>query len=554
MSVGLVVIVEENVMTQRFISRSQSRTWVRRIAAASVLGLVGVSFAGLSGCDTVARISFSERRAEAIHSAGVTSPAGQCGGVDGVATMRFVMLANDTTPIIEGDDLTGALFNLRTQDVELRDSRVFSLPDQLCAGAGDCPGNLVCTKASDSLGDQYRRCNVPSDIAVEGQPRFVADNTKNQLFGVLFENAGSLRGWLPLDVGNLRPVDANGDAIPGSGQDTGPITERATDHRVARGPLLTGLESNWDHASRYARRTGRTTNFGFWTFAGSRAQVFSRVAEVHPQELMWTSQLDRIMQASTNYRLNVELDRGRAAVFEAINTVIEQGYTQAEYADWDKTLVVFVDGPDDLRLAQNHTAETVMTNASAAGVRIYIVHLDSKLNADLLRDDFRYYESQSPCTDNGECKNFEECRVPQLFSDGLSGGVTYPQGYEQNPDARYCLPARDENGRVGPIEEYSQIACATEGGYIYVPSPQALRSRAEWLPFALDGLWEMDVLITEADRGNLFPGQPYKMQSTMNLQLGDLQRTYNFGQQGRVSQAIDDDDAADTRAVFFTKP
>jgi hypothetical protein len=541
-------------MTQRFNSRSQPRRWVSRLAAASVLGLAGVSFVGLSGCDTVARISFSERRAESIHSAGVTSPAGQCGGVDGSATMRFVMLANDMTPIIEGDDLAGVLFDLRSRDVELRDGRVFSLPDQLCSSNNDCPGNMVCTKASDSLGDQYRRCNVSSDVSLSGEPRFAADLAKNQLFGVLFENAGSLRGWLPEDVGRLRPVDADGNPIPGTGQDTGPIAARATDQRVARGPLLTGLESNWDHVFRYARRTNRNTNFGFWTFSGSRATVLSQVASVHPQQLMWTGQYDRVSQATTNYRINVEVERTRAAVYEAINTVIEQGYSQPEHEGWEKQLVVFVDGPDDLRLTQNHTAETVIANARAAGVRLFIVHLDSKVDANLLRDDYRYYENQSPCTDNSQCLNFEECRVPQLFSDGLSGTVTYPTSFESNPDARYCLPALDENGRIGPIEDYSRIACATEGGYIYVPSAQALRSRAEWLPFALDGLWEMDVEIAEAQRGNLFPGQPYKLQTTKNLQLGDLNRTYQYSQQGRVQQAIDDDDAADTRAVFFKAP
>jgi hypothetical protein len=494
---------------------------------------------------------FLYRHARAIHAAGVTSPAGQCAGVDGTATMRFVMLASDQTPIIVGGYLEGELFNLRAQHVELADSRVFSLPDQLCFGAGDCPANLVCTMASDSLGDQSRRCNVTSDISIVGEPRYVANTENNQLFGVLYENSGSLRGWLPEGVYELYPVDAEGNLI--GDRDLAPLAGRATDGLVARGDLLRGLGYTWAYASASARRMDRTMNFGFWTFADSRSQVVSRLAEVHPEQSLWTSQRDLVESTVFGYREHdaIMRHRSRAAVYESINVVLEQGYNDPEHSGWDKVLVVFVDGHDDLRLTQDHTADEVIARANAADVRIFIVHLDSKLDASLLRDDFRYYENQSPCTRNDECLNFEECRPPQIFSDHLSGGVTYPTTFEQNPDARYCLPARDQNGRIGPIEDYSKIACATEGGYIYVPSAKALRNRAEWLPLVLEGLWEMDVLIAEANGENLLAGQPHKLQATMNVRFGERNLTYQFGQQG---MAIYGDDGADTRAVFFTAP
>ncbi|MFU8804229.1 MAG: hypothetical protein ACNA8W_10500, partial [Bradymonadaceae bacterium] len=207
---------------------------------------------------------------------------------------------------------------------------------------------------------------------------------------------------------------------------------------------------------------------------------------------------------------------------------------------------------DDLRLEQNHTADTVIARAKAAGVRLFIVHLDPSLKDEFLRDDYRYYENQSPCADDSACLNFEECRLPERYSDPGAVGVTYPMDHADNPEARYCLPARDENGRIGPVEDYSRMACETEGGYIYVPSSQGLRSRGDWLPLVLDGLWEVDLLISEADRGNLFPDQPFKLQTQMGIQLGADRRAYDFSQEG--GQAGEDDDGNDSRPVFFTAP
>ncbi|MFU8805951.1 MAG: hypothetical protein ACNA8W_19220, partial [Bradymonadaceae bacterium] len=328
---------------------------MRRLAGASILGLASVSLLGLAGCDTVARISFTERSAQAIHSADLTSPASQCGGVDGVTTLRFALIANDNTPIVQGDALASQILDLRASDFDFSDGRVFSLPDQLCESSSECPGNFVCTRASDSLGDQFRRCQAPETIvSVSGQPRFVADRTNNQLFGVLFENAGSLRGWLPPDVAQLRPVDDDG-TVTGGGDTRSAFPDRATDPNRRRAGLLSGLETNWERAATYARNNGgRTTNFGFWTFAGSRAGVISRIAVNHPTEQVWTSQMNQVLQATTDYR-TVDPDQTRANVYEAINTVLTDGYEDTRFDGWDKHLVVFVDGPDDLRLEQNHT-------------------------------------------------------------------------------------------------------------------------------------------------------------------------------------------------------
>lgn len=111
---------------------------------------------------------------------------------------------------------------------------------------------------------------------------------------------------------------------------------------------------------------------------------------------------------------------------------------------------------------------------------------------------------------------------------------------------------RDENGRVGPIEDYQRLACETDGGYIYVKSPQALRRRMEWLPLTMDGLWKVDAVIGVVDNGQLVSGRPYGVQVDFSVDVGDTTRSFLFGQAGDPVAGRDDDDQ-DTRAVIFVE-
>jgi hypothetical protein len=312
--------------------------------------------------------------------------------------------------------------------------------------------------------------------------------------------------------------------------------------------------SNWRAAAKNALDEQRTTSFGLWEFKGtSTADVTSLVEPLTPGGSAWTTSGD-IADRSRQEFSRVEGTRGN--VFMAINHVLDTAFAPAEYLQHEKTMVVYVDGPDDLRLPQ-HSASTVIEKATDMGVRIFIVHLDASqvpttmAGTPVHRDDPRYWREtvdgqpiQQPCSADADCKNFERCRVPTAYSTTVGASVEIdPQG------ETYCMPERDpEIGRFGPIDEYSRIACATDGGYIYIREASGIRPRIDWLPFSMDGLWKVDTVIDVLQNRNVEPDDAYHFQTTMSVTLGGTSRNYDFSQ---VGEPISSDDGADTRAVLF---
>ena len=544
-------------MIQRFNTRPSSPGWGRRLTALSIISLASVSLLGASGCDTVATISFSERGFKNVYPLGVSAPGGQCEGVDGNLAMRFVMLANDETPITNDPQelVGGSIVNMNANSVKLSNGIFYSTPDELCQANACEEANFVCPASDTSLGS---RCQKSTTISMQGAPKFLSDNSKNHLFGVLAENSGSLRGWMPSDVGALYPVKvgegAEENKINGSA-DPGPAPARATDNNKRRTGTVFSLIDNFNTASSYARESGRTALFGLWTFAESSGQVLSQVSSDANPDQVWASQPTTVKAARERYE-KLDTSSTRANVYEATLKVLDQGYSDAQYSAYTKTLVVFVDGPDDFRRSSISTADAVTQRAVELGVRLFIVHLDPRLaKSETLRDDSRYYEQQAEaCASDDVCKNFEECRFPQTFTSSPSNAsvVTVPPNFDKANPKKYCLPKRDENGRIGPIEDYASMTCATSGGYIYVPSAGALRPQMEWLPYAMDGLWEVTAELPDSADSTLRPGEAYRLQTSMTVKLAEESKTVDYSRLGLAGSG--DEDSSDSRPVFFKKP
>jgi hypothetical protein len=525
---------------------------------------------GATSCDTVALISFSEREFQGIETPGLTAAAGSCstGVEDGRATLRFVLMADDGSPIRPGEVIGKGTVDLVAEAIEFRDTAIFESPiveddpdltmasraESACS-TGECRQPGMDCSIAPGLADsaEARRCQRTAQISLEGPIQFESDTTKPQLFAVLYENSGSLEGWLPSDVGALYP-DWDGDGTAEGGDDPGVIPSRASDRNRQGKAALTVLTNNWRNALENALEEQRTTSFGLWEFKGtSTADVLSLVDEVSPNDTVWTTQPSQADAARSEFS---QITGTRANVFMAMSHVLETAFAPSEFAQHEKTMMVFVDGPDDLRLPQ-YTADSVMDRAAELGVRIFIVHLDASqvpttmAGTPVHRDDPLYWNNrvdgapiQTPCSGDADCKNFERCRVPI----GYSSTPQAPTENSPNGDS-YCMPERDPvNGRFGPIGEYSKIACATDGGYIYVKEASGLRPRIDWIPFAMDGLWKVDTIVDVLQNRNVDPDDTYHFQTTMSVTLGGTQRSYDFSQSG---EAISTDDGADTRTVLF---
>jgi hypothetical protein len=164
-----------------------------------------------SACDTVALISFSEREFQEINSPGFTATAGACatGIEDGRATLRFVLQSDDGTPIRPGETLGTTTVNLAADSLAFRDTAIFEVPiveddpdttmapraEKQC-DSGECRQSGMECSTAPGIPDSAtaRRCQRTAQISLEGPIQFESDTTKPQLFGVLYENSGSLEG------------------------------------------------------------------------------------------------------------------------------------------------------------------------------------------------------------------------------------------------------------------------------------------------------------------------------------------------------------------------
>ncbi len=512
-------------------------------------GLACVSLWGLAACDTVALISFQNRQFANVRSSGFTATGDSCAGItDGRATMRFVMLADDDTPIRPGQTVNKQAFSSLARDqFEFNNEALFETPDNECESDSCDIGAMTCSTAPGltGVGD---RCLTQTSVTISENPQFEADVDSPQLFGVLFENAGSLGGWLPSDVGSYY-IDTTGDGLADGQPDSGPIRARASDISNARRAALQVMLNKYKQAAEFARNENRTTRIGLWEFKGqTEDEVISLVNEAAPGDTVWATEAST---AETAVQQFSRIEGTRANVYQAMLKVLDEGFSSSEFTSHEKTLVVFVDGPDDLNLPA-FTESAVTERATELGVRIFIVHLDAaqepttQAGTPVHRDDPDYWRKSmaETCSDDAECRNFETCREPDAYSTSLGSSVEITS----NGDT-YCVPTRDPNdGRLGPIEEYARIACATDGGYIYLRDPQGLRQRFEWLPFTLDGLWKAEVTVADLANGSVPDGEAYLLQTTMSVSVSGTTKTIDFSQQGESAIT---DDARDSRGVLF---
>lgn len=517
--------------------------------AALTTGVI-LGFAGLStGCDTVARISFQERTISRIEVMGMTPEAGSCDGSEAGADMRFVMIADDSTPIRPGDVLDNIPVDLTRDSVALENGRLYELPDVAC-DESSCvfpDDGFTCSAGVSVEEASLRRCNRELGLSV-GEVSFEADTEKPQLFAMLVENSGSLAGWLPSDLAGYYP-DWDNDGTAEGTTDTNRVAGRASDSSKSRAVAFSQVATTWRSATALALNEGRRTVFGLWQFSGtSTADVRSLVAEVSTSESPWADQATTAIAAVGQLE---DPGQRRGNVFQAMSTVFEEALIDPEFEGYEKTVVVFVDGPDELRLNAFDEAR-VIEAANAVDARVFIVHLDSDVAQEDLsgnpyfRDDPSYYEDQEPCESDATCENFEECRTPVRYSTTPGGAV------EIGGTDTFCLPQRDENGRIGPIHAYQRIACETDGSYIYVPSATALRSRMQYLPHVMDGLWKVNTTLDAFENRRVAPDEPYKVQASFRVNVGTREPIFVLSQVGDPNAGTQTEDQ-DTRAVLFHK-
>jgi len=466
-------------------------------------------------------------------SAAEDAPGGDVALGEGAGVSRFVLDSSEDSPITSQTAIRG----LRVEpEVELEGAELFAPPDVPCASNDACATDdgFMCGSATGADARQeLSRCLSIPGVTITGPARFVSDITSDQVLGILMENTSSLRGALPMSVSQSF-ADLDGDGL---GDQDAPERldamnrERATDRNSRRETMLLDWRVAWNSLRSEASGDREVRSlFGLWTFSGSRDAI---------RELTdggWVEEERTASMGVTRYQSDGDArEATQAAVFESMLAMMDPAH-DGPFADddvdgFDKQLVVFVDGPDERR-DPALGPEQVITAARALGVKIFVVHLDNSVSTTAqggtptFVDDPAYterqpgFEAEAQC----DCKRFEECRTVTAFSTAPGEPVSIPA---QGVDRLYCVPSRDANGRIGPVEDYAHVAAATGGGYLYLTDPMGMTEQVEWLPYALDGTWELPVRL-DAVANRAVPGDAmYQVSAVTSVSVDDSTFTYS---------------------------
>jgi|GEM_PF-3266142 len=518
-----------------------------------------------------------------LRSSGFTPVAGACQGVNGgEMKARFVLLDESQSPIIGADGAPDSPVDRAASgfvevgpdalSLAFNHSALMDVISSPCADTFSCnnsPFAFECDGApnlgSAPGGANLDACLVAEDalVVAPGGVEFVSDIQNDQVFGLLMENSGGLRGWnLP---GTEGAWDANGDGVVGGIDDLDPTsilinTDIASDPTQRRAQGAHAAYATWVRAYQLARETERQTYFGLWSFNARELKPLSHIERIGTNDTVWASEPAPISRALSDYSGESVNEPSRANVYEAALALLQDAYSDeamdalgvASPATVDKVLVIFVDGYDDMRENDAADIEQVISEARQTNVRIFIVHADPAFKKpSQIREDPDYWKRQTPCQIDSQCNNYETCRHPKGYSlPGSGNEVDMPEGFDQT----YCLPVRDENGRVGPIADYARLACETEGGYLYAPAIETVSHHMEWTPLALDGLWEASAHASMLDPTPSPGGAALKIHTQMRATLAGQSQDFAFTQLGALGDVNTGApvEAYDTRAVIFT--
>ena len=410
------------------------------------------------------------------------------------ARFPFVIFSQEGPAVAAGDLIDGQMIwpneTLRAGQLSL-DAAYLARSGPGCESSQECPEGLLCTAAE--VGDGERYCAAATRVSfapgsVRQEWSLGREGSKELALSVLIQNTASFDGRLPVSVGAL--YDASG------AQALSANAARATDtglrHRQMIQDFLIALGG---------RFSGESAAVSLWFYGGDVGAQTRPLTPSEGGEL--TNYLTRDLDSLTERLAELPtLIPREANVYQAILRVLDRDLGLEAYDEAEKMLVVFTDSPNQVYDA-GADAEAVRARLEATGVRLMIVHLDPALDASLLRDLPSQWGGNQACREDASCgaptceseascQPHERCRPATLYADDAGGAVT-------QTDASYCLPERDAEGRVGPVQEYAELACASGGQYVYAADLDAMVGAWNVLAPALQSTWSVEGTLPELE-------------------------------------------------------
>lgn len=436
-----------------------------------------------------------------------TLPA-KCGQTGRNYRLPFYFVSKeDQTPIREGDKVGGQVMRanetMGAGTLTARRTRVSQATSQTCTSSSDCQAPLKC--GSSGVRGAARFCTrqtgiefIPGTVKSDYSPGIAPDD--KQLVTLLIEDTKSLEGALPQPVNTQ--YDENGE------DDFGKKPGRATD------PELKIREAAGKFALSLATANSEdNTKAGLWFFGGENKFAAQPLVNAQEREDHFQDDLALLGDLVDTQLGNTVAAPGN--LYQAITQIVDRDFALDKYKDHEKFLVVLTDGPNEVYDTEA-TKDKVLAKLKENNVHLFMIHLDTPIDASQLRDVPSYWqggrqcrmddscEGAPPCNEDSDCGNFEVCRKATLYAETADGEVT-------QTDQQYCMPDYGEDGQLGPIDEYAEMACETGGNYIYVDKPSQMSAFADRIPNTFDGQWSIEVDLSALDEKVGLPAGYYRL-------------------------------------------
>jgi hypothetical protein len=410
--------------------------------------------------------------------------------------LPFVISTDGFRPARVGDKVAGRALlpnsTVTLGSVVTRRTRVAMTTPLGCTMDSECEDGFIC--ASSGVAGAARQCTrstglnfIPDTTRVDFDPGR-GDQSKQQVITLMIDNSASLLGFVPKEVGELYGEDGQ--------KDLSKKVERATDPRLLHRAAFKDFGTYLAGAVEADR-----SRFSIWRFGGSIPQDAVPLNATPGLKDTFTQDLTApgeqiVMLPEPAARL------GGSNIYQGIQRVVEQDLGLDKYKDFEKFLFVFVDGPNEI-WDSAATQQSVITALNAHGIHLFIMHYDPQIDTSTLRDPLSYWAGNSQCRMSAtcekaptcasakDCQNFEQCRPAKVYPSDAAGMVT------ETP-VKYCMPDY-QDGRIGPIQAYSDMACRTGGNYFYITDLDRLSTLVKVLPYVIDGQWSVEAEISTLD-------------------------------------------------------
>lgn len=440
-------------------------------------------------------------------------------------------------PIRRGDLIQGEIVKpnrtISAGSLTTRRLRVSEMSREECSSAAECEGPMKCGESG--MRGAGRRCTRPSAIEFipgtaqqDYRPNFDPDS--GQLVTILLENTGMWDGLLPNLVAAKYGEDGEIDASPEPGRATDPERQHREAIRLFSRSLGTAVSDD-------------NTKVSMWFFGGEKK------VRTRPLFMAGNRQKDYFTDSLEFPEAALEEVPDPAPrpsnVYQAILRAVEKDLGLDKYEDHEKFMLLVTDGPNEV-FDNEARRKKVLSTLKDNNVHLFILHLDAQIDPSLLRDDPRYWQgkescrkddscqAQLPCGSDEDCANFETCRKAKLYPDDKDGSV-------QETGQKYCMPDYSD-GHLGPISDYADLACATNGNYLYTTKPAQLSYYARRIPYLFDGQWSVEAEITAlSDPVGLANGFYRLSGAFMGLLSANLVEIFSLptGQDAEINQLED---------------